>query len=59
MADETYDQRKGTLRDYIREERKKDPNFKLKPNAMAAELNKKNAATPQEVGEYACLFNKV
>jgi len=50
MADEIYDQRKGTLRDYIREERKKDPNFKLKPNALAAELNKKNATTPQESG---------
>ena len=29
------------MRDYIREQRKLDPNFKLKPNAMAAQLNKK------------------
>ncbi len=34
MSDEAYDSRKGTMRDYIREQRKKDPNFKLKPKGM-------------------------
>lgn len=31
MDDETYDKRKGTMRDYIKEQRKLNPNFKLKP----------------------------
>lgn len=31
MDDEVYDKKSGTMRDYIREQRKKDPNFKLKP----------------------------
>jgi tubulin-specific chaperone B len=31
MDDETYSQRKGTMREYIREQRAKNPNFKLKP----------------------------
>lgn len=30
LSDEAYDQRKGTMRDYIREQRAKDPNFNLK-----------------------------
>lgn len=30
MDDETYDKRTNTLRHYIREQRKKNPNFKLK-----------------------------
>jgi len=34
MSDEAYDTRKGTMRDYIKEKRKKDPNFKLKPKGM-------------------------
>lgn len=29
------DKRKGTLRDWIREERKKDPKFKMKPTKNA------------------------
>jgi tubulin-folding cofactor B len=44
MSEEAYDQRKGTMRDYIREQRKADPNFKLKPNAQAAAMNKQNSA---------------
>lgn len=31
MTDENYDQRKGTMREYIKQQREKDPNFKLKP----------------------------
>ena len=42
MKDEDYDKRKGTMRDFIREKRKLDPNFKLKPNAQAAAMNRKN-----------------
>ena len=34
MTDEAYDSRKGTMRDFIREQRKKDPNFKLKPKGI-------------------------
>jgi tubulin-folding cofactor B len=34
MTDEDYDKRKGTMRDYVKEQRKKDPNFKLKPKGM-------------------------
>ena len=34
MSDEKYEARKGTLRDWIKEQRKKDPNFKLKPKGM-------------------------
>ena len=30
ISDEDYDKRKGTMRDYIREQRKANPNFKLK-----------------------------
>jgi tubulin-folding cofactor B len=33
ISDEAYDQRKGTMREFIRENRKKDPNYKLKPAA--------------------------
>ena len=43
MSEDAYNQRKGTMRDYIREQRKADPNFKLKPNAIAAKMNKQNA----------------
>ena len=31
MSDESYDKRAGTMREFIREQRKKDPNFKLTP----------------------------
>lgn len=31
MDEEVYDKRSGTMREFIREQRKKDPNFKLKP----------------------------
>mmetsp|Transcript_17563 Transcript_17563/g.29447 ORF Transcript_17563/g.29447 Transcript_17563/m.29447 type:complete len:270 (+) Transcript_17563:357-1166(+) len=33
MEDEVYDKRAGTMREFIREQRKKDPNFKLKPKS--------------------------
>ena len=44
MSDDAYDKRSGTMRDYIRKQRETDPNFKLKPNAQAAAMNRKNAA---------------
>jgi tubulin-folding cofactor B len=31
MADEVYEKRAGTMREFIRDQRKKDPNFKLTP----------------------------
>lgn len=33
ISDEAYEKRKGTMREYIREQRKKDPNFRLTPAA--------------------------
>jgi tubulin-folding cofactor B len=30
LSDEAYDKRKGTMRDYIRQQREKDPNYRLK-----------------------------
>ncbi len=33
MADEDYDKRKGTVRDFIKEKRKNDPNYKVKPKS--------------------------
>lgn len=33
ISDEAYDKRAGTMREFIKEQRKKDPNFKLKPKA--------------------------
>ena len=33
MSDEAYDKRQGTLREYIKEQRAKDPNFKLKASS--------------------------
>lgn len=36
MADEDYDKRKGTIREFIREKRKVDPNYKLKPKSTPA-----------------------
>lgn len=34
MDDAAYDKRKGTMRDWIRDKRKVDPNYKLKPARM-------------------------
>lgn len=31
MSDETYEQRRGTVREFIRDQRKKDPTYKLPP----------------------------
>lgn len=53
MSDEAYDKRKGTMRDYIREQRKLDPNFKLKPNAQAAAMNRRNADLAKSEGPAA------
>jgi len=33
MTDEDYDKRKGTMREYIRNQRAKNPNYKLKPKS--------------------------
>jgi tubulin-specific chaperone B len=54
MSEEAYDQRKGTLREYIKEQRAKDPNFKLKassnpfPGKPGAPGN--DAAPPADAG---------
>ena len=34
MDDETYNKRSGTMREWIREKRAKDPNYKLKPKGI-------------------------
>jgi tubulin-specific chaperone B len=34
MDDETYDQRKGTMREFIRKKREEDPNYKMRPKGM-------------------------
>lgn len=34
MADDDYDKRSGTMRDYIRKKRAEDPAFKLKPKSV-------------------------
>eukprot|EP00349_Pseudokeronopsis_sp_Brazil_P008271 CAMPEP_0202971322 /NCGR_PEP_ID=MMETSP1396-20130829/26036_1 /ASSEMBLY_ACC=CAM_ASM_000872 /TAXON_ID= /ORGANISM="Pseudokeronopsis sp., Strain Brazil" /LENGTH=317 /DNA_ID=CAMNT_0049700581 /DNA_START=35 /DNA_END=988 /DNA_ORIENTATION=- len=36
MSDEAYEKRKGTMRDFIRNKRKEDPNFKLTPKSTAS-----------------------
>ena len=36
ISDEAYDKRSNTIRQYIKEQRAKDPNFKLKPQKAAA-----------------------
>lgn len=46
MSDEVYNQRKGTLREFIREQREKDPNYKLKPKS--APFSNVKATTNQE-----------
>lgn len=33
MSDESYDSRKGTMREFIRQKRENDPNYKLKPKS--------------------------
>lgn len=33
MSDEAYNNRKGTLREFLKEQRAKDPNYKLKPKS--------------------------
>jgi len=44
MDEEAYDKRKGTIRDYIKEQRKLDPNYKLRPKNAPA------PAAPEEKG---------
>ena len=34
MDDETYNKRSGTMREWIREKRANDPNYKMKPKGM-------------------------
>ena len=36
ISDENYDKRQNTIRQYIRDQRAKDPNFKLKPKSTPA-----------------------
>lgn len=37
MSEESYSQRKGTLREFIKEQKAKDPNYKLKPKNASGE----------------------
>lgn len=48
MTDEAYDKRKGTLREYIKEQRAKDPNFKLKAssNPFPGQQRQSDASAP-------------
>jgi tubulin-specific chaperone B len=48
ISDEAYDKRKGTMREYIRQQRMQDPNFKLKP-ASNAPKEPKEAPGPESV----------
>lgn len=48
MADDAYDKRKGTMRDFIREKRRQDPNFSLKAKSAPGEP-KKPAPGPESV----------
>lgn len=43
MSDEDYDQRKGTLRDHIRQQKKLNPNFKL---GMKSDANAETVPNP-------------
>ena len=36
ISDENYDKRSNTIRQYIKDQRKKDPNFKMKPKSTPA-----------------------
>lgn len=50
MTDEDYDKRKGSMREYFKEQRAKDPNFKVKPK-MTNMVNGK-PVTDAELGVY-------
>ena len=50
MDDETYEARKGTVREWIKEQKAADPNWKPpKPNGTANFANAKTAALPADV----------
>ena len=49
MADDEYDKRSGTMRDYIRKQREKDPNFKLKPKSLPPPRATEGAAASMAV----------
>lgn len=36
ISEEAYDKRKGTMRDFIRQQREKDPNYKIKAKQPAS-----------------------
>jgi len=46
MTDEDYDKRKGTMREFIRNQRAKDPNYKLKPKSTPESVFEGMAAAP-------------
>jgi tubulin-specific chaperone B len=50
MSEEAYNQRKGTLREFIKEQKAKDPNYKLKPSASAAAANASETVLLTNVG---------
>ncbi len=49
MNDEDYDKRKGTMRDFIREKRKQDPNYVLKPKTTVMDNNQGPPPGPESV----------
>ena len=50
MTEEAYDQREGTLRDYIRKQKAINPNFKMKPKVKDG-LNESSTFTPMGGGD--------
>ena len=48
MSDEAYEKRSGTIREWIKNKRKEDPNYKMKPKGMQMGLGNKGAPEQQE-----------
>jgi len=51
MSDEAYEKRSGTIREWIKNKRKEDPNFKMKPKGMQAGLGNpiQTEKAPEEI----------
>jgi tubulin-folding cofactor B len=51
ISDEAYEKRKGTMREYIREQRKQNPNFKLgvNPKSQPTDEDPKEIPGPESV----------
>ena len=50
MSDENYDQRKGTMREYIKQQREKDPNFKLTPASQPKQQQQQQQQSAEDQG---------